>query len=140
MGYLYGRHAPRERNVRKLLAHFLATFPPAAELMKTARVLHPLKGAPLRTALNGSRLSRPGVMVIGEAAGLTYSFSGEGIGKAMQSGIIAAEIAAASLATANPPRAAADLYAADLPPPSGSGSGRTTGCSGSWPCPPQPTR
>jgi len=32
--------------------------------------------------------------VIGEAAGLTYSFTGEGIGKAMESGIIAGEIVA----------------------------------------------
>ena len=50
-----------------------------------------LKGAPLRTALCGSALARPGLLVVGEAAGLTYSFSGEGIGKALESGIIAAE-------------------------------------------------
>ena len=115
VGYVYGRHAPRERNVRKLLDRFLTTFAPAARLMKSARRLGPLKGAPLRTAMKGARLSRPGVLVIGEAAGLTYSFSGEGIGKAMQSGILAAEVAAASLSGANPAVTAAATYARRLP-------------------------
>ena len=115
VGYVYGPQAPRERNIRKLLNQFLTSFPPAAGLMKAARGLTPLKGAPLRTAMKGSRLSRPGVIVVGEAAGLTYSFSGEGIGKAMQSGILAADVAAASAAAANPPRVAADTYEARLP-------------------------
>ena len=113
VGYVYGRHAPRERNVRSLLNHFLRTFPPAAGLMKSARAVGPLKGAPLRTAMQGARFSRPGVIVVGEAAGLTYSFSGEGIGKAMQSGILAAEVAVAT--TGSPPEAAAETYAARLP-------------------------
>jgi flavin-dependent dehydrogenase len=39
----------------------------------------------------GSLLGRPGLLVAGDAAGMTYSFSGEGIGKAMQSGILAAD-------------------------------------------------
>ena len=115
VGYVYGRHVPGERNVRKLLDRFLTTFAPAVHLMKSARRLGPLKGAPLRTAMKGSRLSRPGVLVIGEAAGLTYAFSGEGIGKAMQSGILAAEIAAASRAAVNPAVAAAAAYARRLP-------------------------
>ena len=37
-------------------------------------------------------MSRPGLLVAGEAAGTTYSFSGEGIGKALESGIIAGEV------------------------------------------------
>jgi geranylgeranyl reductase family protein len=91
VGYVYdGRGLPRERNVRKLLAEFVATFAPAAALMRNAVVASPLKGAPLRTAMQGAHLYRPGLLVVGEAAGLTYSFTGEGIGKAMQSGMLAA--------------------------------------------------
>ena len=91
VGYVYdGRGLPRERNVRKLLAGFVATFAPAAALMRNAAVVSPLKGAPLRTAMQGADHYRPGLLVVGEAAGLTYSFTGEGIGKAMQSGILAA--------------------------------------------------
>jgi geranylgeranyl reductase family protein len=114
-GYVYDA-PPRERNVRKLLEHFLASFPPARELMRSATSVGPLKGAPLRMAMEGARVSRPGLLVVGEAAGLTYSFSGEGIGKALQSGILAAHAALSAgrepdLAAA---RAAAEAYAATL--------------------------
>jgi geranylgeranyl reductase family protein len=81
----------RKPNIRELLHRFLDTFPPARDVMRHAIDVTELKGAPLRTALCGSALSRPGLLVLGEAAGLTYSFSGEGIGKALESGIIAAE-------------------------------------------------
>jgi 2-polyprenyl-6-methoxyphenol hydroxylase-like FAD-dependent oxidoreductase len=49
-----------------------------------------LKGAPLRCSLDGATLTRPGIMVTGEAAGSTYAFTGEGIGKAMETGMLAA--------------------------------------------------
>jgi flavin-dependent dehydrogenase len=45
----------------------------------------------LRCSLEGARFSRPGLLVTGEAAGATYAFTGEGIGKAMETGILAAE-------------------------------------------------
>ena len=64
---------------------------PARELMAGGTRLSPLKGAPLRCTLQGARLSRPGLLVTGEAAGSTYAFSGEGIGKALETGILAAE-------------------------------------------------
>ncbi|MCK7491103.1 MAG: hypothetical protein MZW92_04575 [Comamonadaceae bacterium] len=40
---------------------------------------------------DGARWSRPGLLVTGEAAGSTYAFTGEGIGKAMETGLLAAE-------------------------------------------------
>jgi geranylgeranyl reductase family protein len=100
------------RNLRELLSRFLATFPPARDLMAVSRQLGDVSGAPLRTALTGSALSRPGLLVAGEAGGLTYSFTGEGIGKAIESGVIAAEI----LANASPGsrRRAARDYAATI--------------------------
>ncbi len=92
-GYFYDGPVPSERNIRRLLTTFLERFPPAAELVARGRMLGALKGAPLRTAMEGARFARPGLYVVGEGAGLTYSFSGEGIGKALQSGIVAARIA-----------------------------------------------
>jgi geranylgeranyl reductase family protein len=93
VGYYYdGRTPPPDTNIRTLLQRFLRTFPPAADVMRHALDVTALKGAPLRTALSGAALSRPGLLVLGEAAGLTYSFSGEGIGKALESGIIASDI------------------------------------------------
>jgi hypothetical protein len=50
-----------------------------------------LKGAPLRCSLAGTRWSCPGLLVTGEAAGSTYAFTGEGIGKAMETGLLAAD-------------------------------------------------
>ena len=91
IGYLRDpRLQPAQRNLRLLFQQFVRAFPPAREIMAAGEVLTTLKGAPLRTGLRGSRLSRPGLLVVGEAAGLTYSFTGEGIGKALQSGIAAA--------------------------------------------------
>jgi flavin-dependent dehydrogenase len=95
VGYYYdAKRPPPEKNVRKLLERFVRTFPPAADVMRHRISVTELRGAPLRTALCGSALSRPGLLVLGEAAGLTYSFSGEGIGKALESGIIAADVVA----------------------------------------------
>lgn len=85
------------RNPRALLARFLETFAPARALVGCSRRLTDVRGAPLRTALAGAKLARPGLLVIGEAAGLTYSLTGEGIGKAIESAIIAGELIADAL-------------------------------------------
>lgn len=55
----------------------------------------PIIGAPLRTSLEGTRAARPGLVIIGEAAGTTYAATGEGIGKAMESGLLVDELASA---------------------------------------------
>lgn len=60
------------------------------------RATEAYRGAPLRTGLEGSTLAAPGLAVIGEAAGTTYAVSGEGIGKAMESARIVAELAIAA--------------------------------------------
>ena len=81
----------REINLRQVLDDFTRVYAPARELMQGGTLLGPMKGAPLRCTLEGARWSRPGLLVTGEAAGSTYSFSGEGIGKALETGIHAAE-------------------------------------------------
>jgi menaquinone-9 beta-reductase len=74
------------------------------------KALTDVRGAPLRTALAGARLDKPGLLVVGEAAGLTYSFSGEGIGKSLASGLIAGEIAARAITDHLPKEVVAELY------------------------------
>jgi geranylgeranyl reductase family protein len=87
-----GREAMAEDvSLRHMFDRFCEVYPPAAELVKTGEKLGPLKGAPLRCSLEGARFSRPGLLVAGEAAGATYAFTGEGIGKAIETGILAAE-------------------------------------------------
>jgi flavin-dependent dehydrogenase len=50
-----------------------------------------LKGAPLRCTLEGAESGRPGLMATGETLGSTYDFTGEGIGKALETGLMAAD-------------------------------------------------
>ena len=81
----------RDLNLREVFDEFVKLHAPARELMRGGTFVSPLKGAPLRTSLKGARVAAPGILVTGEAAGSTYSFTGEGIGKAMETGILAAE-------------------------------------------------
>ena len=86
-----GRRSRNESNLRQVFEDFTRVYAPARELMSDGTPLGPMKGAPLRCTLEGARYSRPGLLVTGEAAGSTYSFTGEGIGKALETGIHAAE-------------------------------------------------
>lgn len=91
-GYFFdARKLPARANVREIFESFVASFPLASRIVTQSERLTGLKGAPLRTGLAGARLSVPGLLVAGEAAGTTYSFSGEGIGKALETGMCAAE-------------------------------------------------
>lgn len=78
-------------NLREMFEAFCEVHPPAAALMQGGEMVGPLKGAPLRFSLRGAKWSRPGMLAVGEAAGTTYAFTGEGIGKALESGLLAAE-------------------------------------------------
>ncbi|TAM48498.1 MAG: geranylgeranyl reductase family protein [Burkholderiaceae bacterium] len=80
-----------ETNLRQVFDDFTRLHAPARELLAGGTLLGPLKGAPLRCTLEGARPSRPGLLVTGEAAGSTYSFTGEGIGKALETGMLAAQ-------------------------------------------------
>lgn len=86
-----GKLTKKEANLRQVFDDFTRVYAPARELVEGGEWISPLKGAPLRCTLEGARFSRPGLIVTGEAAGSTYSFSGEGIGKALETGILAAE-------------------------------------------------
>jgi flavin-dependent dehydrogenase len=85
-----GRPTMQEVNLRDMFATFGEVYAPARELMRGGTLQGDLKGAPLRCSLDGATLTRPGIMVTGEAAGSTYAFTGEGIGKAMETGMLAA--------------------------------------------------
>jgi menaquinone-9 beta-reductase len=81
----------RKKNLHTMLDDFVALHANARELMQTGTVQQAFKGAPLRVSLRGTRWSAPGLLVTGEAAGSTYHFTGEGIGKAMETGMLAAQ-------------------------------------------------
>jgi len=95
-----GRPATAGGTIRDGFDRFLREFPPARDLMASGRLLGPPKGAMLRMGLEGSIPAvHPRVLAIGEAVGTTFPFSGEGIGKAMESAEIAAEAVGEALQT-----------------------------------------
>lgn len=80
-----GERRPRpggSPDLRALLRTFLTDQP--HQHLKEAR------GATLRTGFTGAHAVRGRVLVVGEALGLTLPLTGDGIGKAMQSGLVAA--------------------------------------------------
>ena len=88
---LDGRHTMQDVNLRDMFDAFCTFYAPARALMQGGTLLGDLKGAPLRCSLEGARYTRPGLLATGEALGSTYAFTGEGIGKAMETGLLAAQ-------------------------------------------------
>jgi geranylgeranyl reductase family protein len=86
-----GKGRMQDANLRGMFDAFCELHQPAKELMQGGTLVGSIKGAPMRCSLQGARWSRPGLLVTGEAAGSTYAFSGEGIGKAMETGMLAAQ-------------------------------------------------
>ena len=81
----------KDVNLRRVFDSFCEFHEPARELMRTGTLEGGIKGAPLRCSLTGARPAKAGLLVTGEAAGSTYAFTGEGIGKALETGMLAAE-------------------------------------------------
>lgn len=86
-----GSYTDRAQNLRELFDAFCAVHPDARALVRSGTWVGEPKGAPLRCSLEGSRWARPGLLATGEAIGSTYAFTGEGIGKALETGLLAAE-------------------------------------------------
>jgi geranylgeranyl reductase family protein len=98
VGVMRGRHRasrlwrrPAEPNLRQMFEAFCELHAPAGELIAGGTLVGELKGAPLRFSLEGARWHEPGLLVTGEAAGSTYALTGEGIGKALETGMLAAQ-------------------------------------------------
>jgi len=62
----------------------------------------PIKSGPLPMGFNRRPLAQPGMLVIGDAAGLVNPFNGEGISYAMETGKLAAELVYEALAAGKP--------------------------------------
>ncbi|HKC25276.1 MAG TPA: NAD(P)/FAD-dependent oxidoreductase [Thermoanaerobaculia bacterium] len=93
--FLDGRRAPP--NLSTLFTSFTAA-PEVAELLRGAEEISPLRGASLRCGMRRLLPARDRLLAVGEAQGATLPFSGEGIGKAMETAELAAEHADAALA------------------------------------------
>ncbi len=89
-------------NPRDLFDRFLTGFDLARRMTSAGEFVSPLRGARLRCGLKGVVPGRGSVLAAGETLGTTFAFSGEGIGKAMRSGELAADVIAEALANSRP--------------------------------------
>ena len=95
------RHKPRN-SPRQVLDEFLAN-PLVAPRMAGVRVRGPIKGYPMRFDFPTARVAFPGLLMVGEAAGLVNPLTGEGIDYALESAEVAAEVIGQALRTDSAP-------------------------------------
>ena len=86
---------------KRLLEDWVAGLPREWGLVPENRVGKP-RGGPLPMGFNRAPLARPGLMVIGDAAGVVNPFNGEGIAYAMETGRIAADVAGDAIDRGDP--------------------------------------
>lgn len=99
-GVFYRRTGDRKIPLKEMFERFLDNFPAARELRKGLTARTPLLGAPLRCSLRGAGVVAKGrIIAIGESIGATFPFTGEGVGKAMETAEVAARAIAAALRT-----------------------------------------
>jgi geranylgeranyl reductase family protein len=99
-GITYTKQSSSPINLRETFRSFTTSFPLAVEIMRCAEAMSPLRGAMLRCGLTGTRSQGPGnVLVLGESIGATFPLTGEGIGKAMETGELAADVVHDALAS-----------------------------------------
>ena len=72
--------------------------PRVARIMAGSSQQSPIRAAPVRTGFRGARSCSAGLLVLGEALGLTFPFLGEGISNALISGRLAARVVDKALA------------------------------------------
>ena len=89
-----------KRRPKRVFNTFLSEFSLARLLMDNGEVVSPIQGAALRCGLTDTGpIQKDNLIAIGETIGTTFPFTGEGVGKAMESGKIAAEIIHDALAS-----------------------------------------
>ncbi|MGY1806780.1 geranylgeranyl reductase family protein [Blastococcus sp. SYSU D00669] len=86
-----------ETDHRAVFRRWVETLPPEWQLGEEHAVT-PVRGAGLPMALNRGPAYTRGLLLAGDAAGTVNPFNGEGISYAMETGLLAAETAAAALA------------------------------------------
>lgn len=91
VGAFFRQGQAADANLRQMFDDFTRVYAPARALMDGGTLQGDLKGAPLRCTLEGAASGRPGLLATGETLGSTYDFTGEGIGKALETGLMAAD-------------------------------------------------
>jgi len=96
-GYFVRQEVISQPQLQRAFDYFLRSFPVARAVAEQDDMLGTPCGGLLRTGLAGAAPCRPGLLVAGEALGTTLPFTCEGVGKALETGLLAAGVAAESL-------------------------------------------
>ena len=103
----------KKADLHQMLETFMRTFPTARSIRIEATSETKPRGSVLRCSLRGVAPKGKGnILFVGETLGTTFSFTGEGIGKAMETGEIAAEVVSRALRSGDD--AELDAYASAI--------------------------
>ncbi|HXF57203.1 MAG TPA: geranylgeranyl reductase family protein [Actinomycetota bacterium] len=94
-------------SARALLESFVRGLPEAWGVTEE-RAVGPVRSGPIPMGFNRRPVAVPGLLLVGDAAGATNPFNGEGIAYAIETGELAAELIAEAVARGRP--ALAQLY------------------------------
>jgi menaquinone-9 beta-reductase len=97
----------KEVSAKKVMDVFTEQLPPDWQIDEE-HAEGPLLSGPIPMGINRRPLAVPGLLLVGDAGGVTNPFNGEGIAYAMETGQIAAELLADALARNRP--AIAQMY------------------------------
>jgi geranylgeranyl reductase family protein len=106
-GLLTTYRGPRALSARRLLEAFVRRLPEEWGVTED-NALGPALSGPIPMGFNRRPVAVPGLLLVGDAAGATNPFNGEGIAYAIETGELAAELIAEALARDRP--AVAQLY------------------------------
>lgn len=100
VGVLHDPRKAARHDLRELFQAFCREVPVVRDLVERGERRGTLRGARLRCGLEGGRARGPGnIVAVGEQIGTTFPFTGEGIGKAMETGEMAAQAIGRALET-----------------------------------------
>jgi geranylgeranyl reductase family protein len=88
-------------NIKMKFHQFITQNPIVKEILKNSKQISEFKGAPLRCGLSAAQPSLNRILIAGESLGTTYHLTGEGIGKAMATGELAAKVSIEALTKNN---------------------------------------
>jgi menaquinone-9 beta-reductase len=91
----------KEVSAQKLMEQFVSGLPPEWGITEE-NAASPLLSGPIPMGMNRRPLAVPGLLLVGDAGGLTNPFNGEGIAYAIETGELAAELLADALARGRP--------------------------------------
>jgi geranylgeranyl reductase family protein len=97
-------------NYRQMLLEWMGGTPQEWGMADEANADGPISGAALPMGFNRVPHYTRGVMLVGDSGGMVNPFNGEGIAYAMESGALAAEVAAQALAEPDPLRRERTLH------------------------------